>query len=209
MSCFCHSPLYMAHFIKTTLQEIILQKLMSRRGEMRLTQGSQGVWWMLATRSKYCLNNLSAFIICYSSEFKGNKKKKKEEVYGLCFAGLELFKIKNNIDKKPSWRYHPGIIWCAAKPTLPIFGDPQIWFSPMHLIFILQLSKSKWAIRIGKSLQVQAGICTREICWLENTFSHWEQCDVMYFQDVKIEILAAECQMQFCKNRLKWNEVFL
>lgn len=57
---------------------------------------------MLATRSKYCLNNLSAFIICYSSEFKGNKKKKKEEVSGLCFAGLELFKIKNNIDKKPS-----------------------------------------------------------------------------------------------------------
>lgn len=31
----------------------------------------------------------------------------------------------------------------------------------------------------------------------------------MYFQDVKIEILAAECQMQFSKNRLKWNEVFL
>lgn len=52
-------------------------------------------------------------------------------------------------------------------------------------------------------------LCNSEICWLESTFSHWEQRDIMYFRDVKIGVLVAECQMQFSKYRLKWNEVFL
>lgn len=134
-------------------------------------------------------------------------KRKKKEGSGVCFAGLEIFN-KNNIDKKPS------------KRTTQVSSDVQPnqrygFWRPSGLILsnafniILQLSMSKRAARIGKSWQVQAGMCNREICWLENTFSHWEQYDIMYFQDVKIEILAAECQMQFCKNGLKWNEVFL
>lgn len=73
---------------------------------------------------------------------------------------------------------------------------------------ILQLSKSKRAIRIRRNWQVQTEIFNIEICWLQNTFSHREQCDIMHFQAVKIEVLAAECRMQFCKNSFKLNEVY-
>lgn len=138
---------------------------------------------------------------------RGTKRKMKEGS-GLCFAGLELFKMKITLTKsllKEPPRYH---LTCS-KTNITDFWRPSDLILSSAFNIILQQSKSKWATRIEKSWQVQAGMCNREICWLENTFSHWEQYNIMYFQDVKIEILAAECQMQFCKNRLKWNEVFL
>lgn len=135
----------------------------------------------------------------------GTEKITEWRIWGLFW--VELFN-KNNINErslKEPFRYHLVCSWTNVTSS----WRPLDFILSNAFNTVLQLSKSKRAIMIGRSWQVQTGMCNSEICWLENTFSHWEQCNIMSFQDVKIEVLAAECQMQFCKNRLKWNEVFL
>ena len=136
--------------------------------------------------------------------WRGTEKITEWRIQGL-FWGMELLN-ENNIGKKllkEPFRYHQV---CSQTN---ITGS----WRPLDLILsnafntILQLSESKRAIRIRRSWQVQTWMCNSEIFWLENAFSHWEQCNIIYFQDVRVEVLAAECLMQFCKNRLKWNEV--
>lgn len=106
--------------------------------------------------------------------------RKKKERSGVCFAGLEVFN-KNNIDKKLSLKEPPRYHLTCTQANITDFWRPSDFILSNAFNIILHLSKSKRATRIGKSWQAQAEMCNREICWLENTFSHWEQCDIMYF----------------------------
>lgn len=88
------------------------------------------------------LNNLSAFIISYTSEFrKRNKKKKERRIWGFWQGWnflIEITLTKSTPNEPP--RCH---LMCSQINITLIFGDPQILFSSMHLILFYSCLRVK------------------------------------------------------------------